>query len=92
MRGKTCCFTGHRDIAKSDVKLVMGRTEEHIKVLVRRGVKYFGVGGALGYDTLAAKLLFWLRETELPNIKVILVTPSTATQTDGRRVSGLRRC
>lgn len=75
MREKTCCFTGHRDITKSDVKLVMGRTEEHIKALVRRGVKYFGVGGALGYDPLAAKLLFRLRETELPNIKVILVYP-----------------
>lgn len=75
MREKTCCFTGHRDIVKSDVDLIMKRTEEHIRALVRRGIRYFGVGGALGYDTLAAKLLFRLRETELPNIKVILVYP-----------------
>ena len=29
----------------------------------------------VGYDTLVAKLLFRLRETELPDIKVILVFP-----------------
>lgn len=34
-----------------------------------------GWGGALGYDALAAKLLFKLRESELPGIKVILVYP-----------------
>lgn len=75
MREKTCCFTGHRDIAKSDVELVTKRTEEHIRALIRRGIKFFGVGGALGYDALAAKLLFDLRENELPGIKVILVYP-----------------
>lgn len=75
MREKTCCFTGHRNIARSDVELAMRRTEKHIKALVQRGVCYFGVEGAPGYDTLAAKLLFRLRETELPNIKVILVYP-----------------
>ena len=75
MREKTCCFTGHRDIAKSDVELVMKRTEAYIKALAQRGVRFFGVGGALGYDALTAKLLFRLRETELPGVKVILVYP-----------------
>ena len=75
MREKTCCFTGHRDIPKSEIGLVMKRTEEYVKALVQRGVKFFGVGGALGYDALAAKLLFRLRASELPGIKVILVYP-----------------
>ena len=33
------------------------------------------LGGAIGYDTLAAKILFRLRETDFPQIKVILVYP-----------------
>lgn len=75
MREQACCFTGHRDVAEPSVESVVERTEEYIKALVQRGVKFFGVGGAVGYDTLVAKLLFRLRETELPDIKVILVYP-----------------
>ena len=33
------------------------------------------MGGAIGYDTEAAKLLFRLRATNYPQIKVILVYP-----------------
>ena len=36
---------------------------------------FFGVGGAIGYDTEAAKLLFRLKTAGYPQIKVILVYP-----------------
>ena len=75
MRDKTCCFTGHRDIGWPEKAGVKRRTKEHIRMLCERGVKYFGVGGALGYDTLAAEALFELRSGALPHIKVILVYP-----------------
>ena len=44
-------------------------------LVINKGICFFGVGGAIGYDTLAADILFQLRETEFPNIKIILVYP-----------------
>lgn len=76
LRKKTCCFTGHRDIPIGKTQELVERTANEIrKLIVNHGVRFFGVGGAIGYDTLAAKVLFRLRETEFPNIKVILVYP-----------------
>lgn len=75
MRERTCCFSGHRDLPKADIPYIAQRTEAHILSLIRRGVLYFGVGGAVGYDTLAAQILFNLRDTICPQIKVILVYP-----------------
>ena len=75
MRDKTCCFTGHRTIPLSEMNLVTQKTEEFIKSLILNGVKYFGVGGALGYDTLAAEILFRLKSTCFGHIKIILVYP-----------------
>ena len=74
-RQKTCCFTGHRDIPPQDLKGILNRTEKIVRRLICQGVVFFGVGGAIGYDTEAAKLLFRLKETEFPQIKVILVYP-----------------
>ena len=75
-RSATCCFTGHRDIPRDQVGGIIIRTETIIrKLIVTSGVQYFGVGGALGFDTLAAQILFRLRETDFPQMKVILVYP-----------------
>lgn len=75
MKHQTCCFTGHRNIPTDEVPIVMQQTEHHIRELVKRGVTFFGVGGAIGYDTLSAQLLFKLRKTSYPHIKIILVYP-----------------
>ena len=75
MRQKTCCFTGHRDLPIQEIPTITERTEQYIRGLIGKGVQYFGVGGAIGYDTLAAQILFKLRKTEHPGIKVILVYP-----------------
>lgn len=75
MRQQTCCFTGHRDIPAQNISKVANRTEQYIRELIGKGVRYFGVGGAIGYDTLAAQILFKMREAEYPGIKVILVYP-----------------
>lgn len=75
MREQTCCFTGHRDIPSQQIPLIMNKTEEYVRKLINQGVQYFGVGGALGYDTLAAQLLFRLREREFQHIRIILVYP-----------------
>lgn len=76
LRRKTCCFTGHRDLPLEKAQEIAEQTTNEIRrLIVNHGVCFFGVGGAIGYDTLAAKILFRLRETDFPNIKVILVYP-----------------
>lgn len=91
MREKTCCFTGHRTIQKDHLEAVTVRTEVKIRELIlKHGVRYFGVGGAIGYDTLAAQILFRLRDTDFPHIKVILVYPFdgfTSRWTDEQRAT-----
>ena len=75
MRLKTACFTGHRDMPTIEVNGITERTERAIQQLYAKGIRFFGVGGALGYDTLAADILFRLRASYMPDIKIILVYP-----------------
>lgn len=76
LRKKSCCFTGHRNLPTSKTQEIADRTANEIrKLIVNHGVRFFRVGGAIGYDTLAAKVLFHLKETEFPHIRVILVYP-----------------
>ena len=76
LRQMTCCFTGHRDLPSEKKREIAEQTTTAIRALIAdRGVRYFGVGGAVGYDTLAAEVLFQLKEKEYPHIKVILVCP-----------------
>ena len=75
MRERTCCFTGHRDIPADQLQMVMAGTEVKVRELILRGYRYFGVGGAVGYDTIVAELLLRLREREYPGIRIILVYP-----------------
>ena len=76
LKKKTCCFSGHRNIPIGKTGKIAEFTANAIRNLIANyDVQFFGVGGATGYDTLAAKVLFQLREKEFPNIKVILVYP-----------------
>ena len=73
-REKTCCFTGHREIPLMKYVLVKKRLRETLEDLIERGYCFFGTGGALGFDTLAAQTVLELREKH-PEIKLILVLP-----------------
>lgn len=75
-RKMTCCFTGHRYIpAEKERALAVQTAREIYRLITDFGVRFFGVGGAVGYDTLAAKVLFRMRERAFPHIKVILAYP-----------------
>lgn len=74
MRDKTCCFTGHRKIPAEQYERIVERLESEITALIHQGVQYFGAGGALGFDTMAAKTVLRLRE-RYPQIRLILVLP-----------------
>lgn len=73
-RQKTCCFTGHREIPDSLYPALTKALEKTLRELIRKGVLYYGAGGALGFDTLAARTVLRLRE-ENPQIRLILVLP-----------------
>ena len=75
MQEKICCFTGHRIIAKKDIPFLMERIETLVLKLIREGTVVFRVGGALGFDTLAAQLLMKLRDEDGINLKIILYCP-----------------
>lgn len=80
MRGKTVCFSGHRKIPPEKQKEISRRLEAVLIHLIERGYLYFGAGGALGFDTLAAETVLALRE-KFSQIKLILVLPCK-TQAD----------
>ena len=75
LKSRTCCFTGHRRIPPEDAELIVQRAEECIRGLYERGVRFFRVGGAIGFDTMMAQLLFRLRDSGLSDIKVSLFFP-----------------
>lgn len=83
MKNRTCCFTGHRQIPPQERAEIADRLERTIIELYQKGIRYFGAGGALGFDTLAAQTVIHLRES-CPDIKLILVLPCL-TQTRGWR-------
>lgn len=82
LKNKTCCFTGHRELPtglgrwKLSVKL-----EKAIAEQIGKGIRFFGAGGARGFDTLAAQTVLKLKK-KYPDIKLILVLPCL-TQTRG---------
>ena len=78
-RQQTCCFTGHRILPRGMEDELWNKTYAHLQPLLTQGVRYFGVGGALGFDTLIAERLLELRDIISP-IKVILVLPFRSYQ------------
>lgn len=73
-KGKTCCFTGHRRIPPEDIPFITHALQTEIENQIRQGVLYFGIGGAIGFDTLAALCVLALKE-KYHSIRLILVLP-----------------
>lgn len=74
---EVCCFTGHRDISYEHMEEVLTRLTAAVDRLYRQGIRTFLVGGARGFDTLAAIQLINLRRHLYPNLKLVLVRPCT---------------
>ena len=70
----TCCFTGHRKLPPEHYDKIKALTRSEVVKLIDAGVRYFGTGGALGFDTLAAQIILELKHI-YPEIKLILVLP-----------------
>ena len=61
-------------MGQDQLVFITQRLQEAIISLIHKGVRYFGAGGALGFDTFAAQIVLELKN-EHPQIKLILVLP-----------------
>lgn len=69
----SCFFTGHRN-APSDRSLIIKTGNVIIDLITKEGVTDFYAGGAVGWDTICAKLVLTLRK-KYPQIKLHLLLP-----------------
>ena len=74
MKEKTCFFTGHRRIEPSEYGIARENLRKAVIDLIDRGVIYFGCGGAIGFDTLAAETVLEIKK-RYPQIKLIMIYP-----------------
>ena len=74
MKNQTACFTGHREIPFFQKRRLKAKVKSAITDAKRNGNRYFGAGGALGFDMLAAQTVLELK-ADYPDIKLILVLP-----------------
>lgn len=74
IKEQTACFTGHREIPALQLISLRRKLKRTIVSCIKDGYRFFGAGGALGFDTLAAKTVLDLKK-DYPDIKLILVLP-----------------
>lgn len=73
-RAITCCFTGHRELPASEIEAIKLWLYWTIAELHNKyGVRYFGAGGAVGFDMLAAETVLSMRKAF--DVKLIVVVP-----------------
>ncbi|MBR6918040.1 MAG: DUF1273 family protein [Clostridia bacterium] len=73
-RQTAVCFTGHRRIKSEDVEDLISKLDVVIDRCVSKGLVRFMSGGALGFDTLAAKRVLLAKEKH-PQISLSLILP-----------------
>ncbi len=81
MKEKMACFTGHRQIPAEQKSHIAEIVRQTVVELIGKDYCYFGAGGALGFDTVAAQTVLDLKN-DYPHIKLILVLPCES-QTNG---------
>ena len=73
---QTCCLTGHRVIPPGEESKIMVRARNILLRLIReKNVRYFGVGGAVGFDMLITEYLLNLKAHKENQLKIISVLP-----------------
>lgn len=87
VREISCCFTGHRRIAREDEENIRQRIADAIEKMIDEGVVRFYCGGAIGFDTLAATCVLALKKKHR-QIRLIMALPCTDQDkkfTDGQK-------
>ena len=75
-----CCFTGHRAVPTEHASRLYSLLDETILSLAEDGVTTFRAGGAMGFDTLAALRVLYLKSQGHP-LRLELILPCK-NQTD----------
>ena len=70
----TICFTGHRFIDKKLAFKIPSALKAYLRRYIEAGVYRFRVGGAMGFDTVAALCVLELT-AEYPHLELELVIP-----------------
>ena len=71
---KSCSFTGHRKIDPRHINALSDLLIRGISYVYDEGVRDFYIGGAIGFDTMAAKAVVLFRMTH-PDVRMHLVLP-----------------
>lgn len=71
---KNCSFTGHRVILPEHIALVKDRLKRGINYAYEKGCRNFFCGGALGFDTMAAREVILYRLSH-KDVRLFLVLP-----------------
>ena len=72
-KATTVCFSGHR-VFQDPTADIEKKLDKTVRDCISKGAECFITGGALGFDTLAARTVIRLRK-EFPQIKLILALP-----------------
>lgn len=70
----SCSFTGHRNLTDAEKASLIPSLKSTVLYLISQGVKEFHCGGALGFDTLAATVVFDVAR-DRNDIRLILELP-----------------
>lgn len=71
---QSCCFTGHRSIPKDKVKELRLALHRQIQQFYNSGITIYYVGGAIGFDMHAARMILALKKVH-PEVKLIAMLP-----------------
>ena len=74
LHAQTCCFTGHRILSAHEKARIPAKLDSILLPLIERGVRVFWIGGALGFDTVAAEHLLNLKK-QYPQLMICLALP-----------------
>lgn len=74
MNIKSVCLSGHRDISLEESRYITERLEKELDILIKDGYNQFYVGGAKGFDFLAAGVIVKFIKQN-PDIRLNLVFP-----------------
>ena len=77
---RACSFSGHRVIAYSHMREISPLIMRAISYAYDNGVRTFFTGGALGFDTLAARQVILFKMSH-PDVRLHLISPCV-TQAD----------
>ncbi len=76
-----CAFSGHRVIAAGKIASLTELLQRAVAYAYEQGCRSFYCGGAVGFDTLAAKAVILFR-VKHPDVRLVLMLPC-ADQSDG---------